>query len=105
LKGKKIMRGLVISIMAVWLSCAGVLTTMAQVTPQGTTMTQTTMLNVNTATIDQLMTIKGIGQVTAQNIIDYRTTNGNFQTVNDLDKVKGVGAKKIEMIRPFITVQ
>ena len=104
------MRGLIISILAVWLSCAGVLTTMAQVTPgqpgmQGTTMTQTAIINVNTATIEQLMTVKGIGPTTAQNIIDYRTTNGPFKVVEDLDKVKGIGPMKLEGMKPFIVIQ
>ena len=72
---------------------------------QGTTMTQTAIINVNTATIDQLMMIKGVGQVTAQSIIDYRTTNGPFKVVEDLDKVKGIGPMKLEGMKPFITVQ
>ena len=77
---------------------------------QGPTRTQqavinSQLVNINTATIEQLMTIKGVGPTTAQNIIDYRTTNGPFRVVEDLDKVKGIGPMKLEGMKPFIIVQ
>ena len=100
------MRGLVISIMAVWLSCAGVLTAGAQVTaPQGTTMTQQATININTATQAQLETLPSVGAVTAKNIIDYRTANGNFKSVDELNNVLGIGPKKLDRMKAFITVQ
>ena len=48
-------------------------------------------VNLNTATKDELTTLKGIGEVKAQAIIDYRTKNGPFKTMADVDKVPGIG--------------
>jgi len=50
------------------------------------------------------MDLSGIGQVLAQRIIDYRTTNGPFSQIEDLMKVSGIGAKRFEAIRERITV-
>ncbi len=61
-------------------------------------------INVNTATADELMRLPGIGPVMAQNIITSRTA-APFQTVNDLDKVKGIGPKTLEKLRPFVVVK
>jgi len=59
---------------------------------------------VNTATADELMRLPGIGPVMAQNIITSRTA-APFQTLNDLDKVKGIGPKTLEKLRPFVVVK
>ncbi|MCE3243311.1 MAG: competence protein ComEA helix-hairpin-helix repeat protein [Deltaproteobacteria bacterium] len=48
-------------------------------------------VNINTATKEELTSIKGIGEKRAQDIIDYRTKNGNFKSVDDLEKVPGIG--------------
>ena len=61
-------------------------------------------LNLNTATKEQLMTLSGIGDTLAQRIVDYRAQNGPFQSVDELDNVKGIGPKTIEKIRPYLTV-
>jgi len=61
-------------------------------------------VNINTANADELATLAGIGKVKAEAIVAYRTTNGNFKTVEDLTKVKGIGNKNIEKIKPEITV-
>ena len=45
-------------------------------------------VNINTATQDELVTLKGVGEKRAQTIIDYRTKNGPFKTVDDLEKVR-----------------
>ena len=62
-------------------------------------------LNVNTATSKQLQTLPKIGPVVAQRIIDYRQTHGRFFTVEELTKVKGIGQKTLETIRPHIVVR
>ncbi|MBT8341009.1 MAG: helix-hairpin-helix domain-containing protein [Desulfatitalea sp.] len=52
-------------------------------------------ININTANAEELMTLKGIGESYAKSIIEYRETNGPFQTAEDLMKVKGIGEKTI----------
>jgi len=61
-------------------------------------------VNINTATVDELATLNGIGKAKAEAIVAYRATNGNFTTVADLSKVKGIGDKIIEKIKPDVTV-
>lgn len=47
-------------------------------------------VNINTATIEELKTLNGIGDKRAQDIIDYRTSNGNFRSIEDIKKVNGI---------------
>lgn len=62
------------------------------------------LVNVNTATLDQLDTLPGIGPVTAQAIIDYRTESGPFTSVDQLDDVSGIGEVTLAEIRDLVTV-
>jgi competence protein ComEA len=61
-------------------------------------------VNINTANVDELATLNGIGKAKAEAIVAYRATNGNFTAIEDLAKVKGIGNKIIEKIKPEITV-
>ena len=61
-------------------------------------------ININTAEAWLLEALPEIGEVTARNIIDYRTGNGPFRNVGELAKVKGVGPKTLEKIKDLITV-
>lgn len=61
-------------------------------------------INVNTATADELTRLPGIGPVTAQAIIASRAV-APFHNLNDLDKVKGIGPKTLEKLRPFVVVK
>src|SRR5690242_2106099 len=61
-------------------------------------------VNINTATKEQLDGLKGIGPAKAQAIIDYRTKNGPFKTVDDLEKVNGIGPATMKEIRGSISV-
>ena len=63
------------------------------------------VVNINTATANELETLPGIGPVTAQRIIDYRKQAGNFSTVEDIMKVKSIGPKKLEKLRQFICTE
>ena len=61
-------------------------------------------VDVNTATEAQLEGLKGIGPAKAKTIIEYRTKNGPFKSVDDLEKVKGIGKKTLDVIRADVTV-
>jgi competence protein ComEA len=61
-------------------------------------------VNINSATVDELASLNGIGKSKAESIVAYRTANGNFKTVDDLTKVKGIGDKIMEKIKPEVTV-
>lgn len=61
-------------------------------------------LNINTADKDQLVALPGIGPKAAEAILAYRKDNGNFKSVDDLTKVKGIGDKTLEKIRPYLMV-
>lgn len=61
-------------------------------------------VNINKATIEELMQIKGIGQKYAERIVDFREKNGPFKNIEDIINVKGIGPKKFELIKNMITV-
>lgn len=61
-------------------------------------------ININTATIDELMQLPGIGELTAQNIVDYRTRKGYFNTVDELCNISGISTRKLDEIRKYIRV-
>lgn len=61
-------------------------------------------VNINTATLNELDSLPGIGPSTAQKIIDYRQENGNFKKIEDLQNVKGIGTAKYEELKNEITV-
>lgn len=62
------------------------------------------LVNINTADAAALVTLPGIGEKTAQKIIDDREANGPFSSVDDLTRVSGIGDKKLEAVRDLICV-
>ncbi len=62
------------------------------------------LININTATQEELDTLPGIGSVRANAIIVYRTENGFFMTIEDLLKVEGIGETTFNELKEFITV-
>lgn len=61
-------------------------------------------IDINTATVDQLQMLPGIGEVLAQRIIDYREEHGAFQSIEELLNVSGIGESKLANIEPRIKV-
>ena len=63
------------------------------------------LLNINTASTEELQTLPNIGEQMAKRIIDYRTQHGNFASVGALQNVKGIGPKTLEKLSPFIDAE
>ena len=61
-------------------------------------------VNINTASKEKLETLPGVGETTAQKIIDYREANGKFKTIEDIKNVSGIGDAKYESLKDKITV-
>lgn len=61
-------------------------------------------VNLNTASVDELDGVKGVGPSKAKAIVDYRTKNGPFKSVDDLKGVEGFGEKSVAKLRSELTV-
>lgn len=61
-------------------------------------------VDINSADKEQLVALPGIGPKAAEAIMTYRKENGNFKSVEELTKVKGIGDKTLEKIRPYLQV-
>lgn len=66
--------------------------------------TESHKVNINTATIDELTLLPGIGKTIAQRIIDYRENIGPFRTKTDLYNVDGIGKEKLTLIYDYIII-
>ena len=64
-----------------------------------------TKVNLNTATVEELEMVPGIGHDLAQRIVDYRETHGPFHRVDDLLHVEGVTREKLDKLKPYITIK
>ncbi|MER5467461.1 ComEA family DNA-binding protein [Streptomyces sp. NPDC002685] len=62
----------------------------------------TAPIGLNTATVDQLDSLPGVGPVLARHIIDYRTTHGGFRSVDELREVTGIGDRRFADLRPLV---
>ncbi len=63
------------------------------------------VVNVNTATSDQLQLLPRIGPALAERIIDFREVNGPFQNADELVAVKGIGEKSLENLKPYVVTK
>jgi competence protein ComEA len=61
-------------------------------------------VSLNSATIEQLDALPGIGPVTAQQIVDFRTANGGFGSIEELDAVPGIGPARLEQLRELVSL-
>lgn len=62
------------------------------------------MVNVNKATAEELIKVRGIGPVMAKRIIEYRDKNGAFKAIDDLTQVQGIGGDKLQRIKDQVMV-
>lgn len=70
--------------------------------PQTSTISNT--ININSASLESLTQLPGIGEKTAQRIIDFRKANGKFNSPEDMLKVKGIGQKKFDKLKSQVSV-
>lgn len=70
--------------------------------PQNSNSSSNGLIDINSASKEELMKLPGVGEVTAQKIIDYREKNGGFSTVEDLKKVDRIGDKTLEKFKDKI---
>jgi competence ComEA-like helix-hairpin-helix protein len=61
-------------------------------------------VNLNTATSEELQLVPGIGPVTAEKILQMRKSYGAFKSVDDLSAIRGIGPKRLEKMRKYLTV-
>ena len=62
-------------------------------------------VNINTADAAELTLLPGIGPKTAVSIVDYRSSIGSFASIDELEKVKGIGSKTLEKLRPYMSLK
>ncbi len=79
-------------------------TSQGQKTNNQEEMSTGSLININTATVEQLDELPGVGEATANKIINYREENGGFKSIEDLKNVKGIGEKKFEDMKDNICV-
>ncbi len=77
----------------------------SEITTENSSVETQLLVNINTASSDDLMKLSGIGTATAEKIIDYRTTNGDFSNIEELMDVKGIGEKTFSKIKNHIYVE
>lgn len=74
-------------------------------TQSATVADNTGKIDLNTATLQQLQLLPGIGPTMAQRILDYRQMEGKFETIEQITNVSGIGEKTFEKLKDYITVE
>lgn len=75
------------------------------VIPESSAEPEKKLVNINTDSVEELEKLDGIGEKTAERIINYRRQNGDFEVIEDIMRVNGIGKKKFEAIKDFICVE
>ena len=76
----------------------------AEQPPPSANVDQAELVNINTASLEELDSLPGIGPTTAQKIIEYREQNGPFQAIEDIMNVSGIGPATFEELQDLITI-
>jgi len=85
-------------------SSAGKTSSATAAEPSGSAKLSQGKVSINTATKEQLMSVKGIGPVTAQHILDYRAQHGKFTDLSELLNISRIGPKTLEKLEPHLTL-
>ena len=95
---------LVVTGIAVSVSAAGAPGGQAPAGRAGKEKTPVAVVNINTATSAELVTLPGVGAATATRILEYRQKNGGFKKLEDIMNVRGIGEKTFLRLKPLITI-
>jgi competence protein ComEA len=95
MKRERIVAGLLAMVLAMGLS-SGVALAAAKQAPAG-------KVNINSASVQQLTALPGVGEKLAARIVEYRQKSGGFKSVQELMNVQGVGEKNFAKLQPFLT--
>jgi competence ComEA-like helix-hairpin-helix protein len=95
MRAKRLTRGALVGILVLLGSCAVM---RAEKHPPSTP------IDLNLANVKELQELPGIGPVTAQRIIDMRQKSGRFKRVEDLLAIRGISQKKLDALRPYVTI-
>ncbi len=93
-------RSVVLSWVLVALLCGGLLQSLVSAVPEER---KPELVNINTATVEELAKLPGVGEVIAQRIVNHREKSGKFRRVDELLVIRGISKKKLEKLRPLIT--
>ncbi|MDX1584080.1 MAG: helix-hairpin-helix domain-containing protein, partial [Thermoanaerobaculia bacterium] len=84
---------------------AALATTVPMFAADGPTGDSQPVININTASVEQLMLLPRIGEKTASQIVAWREQNGAFKKATDILQVKGIGDKSFELLKPYIVLE
>jgi competence ComEA-like helix-hairpin-helix protein len=93
-----------ITAIRVFLASVGLSLLLALTMPAATKKPPLKPININTATSEELQQVPGIGPATAEKILTMRKSYGAFKSVDDLLAIKGLGKKRLEKMRKYLTV-
>lgn len=85
--------------------CARIELEVSPLDPEGARIQGVRLVNINEATLQELIRLPGIGPVLARRIIDYRNLHGPFQKIEAIKNVKGIGREKFEQVRELLVIE